>query len=179
MHFTMLNLAGASAPFILVATLWGIWKEGRTRSLMLRMLPPERRPVSNSAQPLWFAQGRGTSAVHKRHSARLWTLQDCQMELLTEGTMHAFEANVKAYVPDRIASSYPPSRVPLRVALSRAGADRADGTSILLRTLERSPDMLSAGAAAVYHGHPELDDGSSDTLSYIDLKQRVLIPKAA
>ena len=65
MHFTILNLAGASAPFILVAMLWGIWKEGRTRSLMLRMLPPERRPVSNSAQPLWFAQGRGTSAVHK------------------------------------------------------------------------------------------------------------------
>jgi hypothetical protein len=180
MHFTILNLLGASAPFVLVATLWSIWKEGRSRSLMLRMLPPERRPVSNSRQPLRFAEGRGTSAVHKRHSVPLWTLQDCQMELLTEGTMHAFEANAEVYVPDRIASSYPPGRVSRRVALSRAGADRADGTSILLRTLERSADMLSAGAAAIYQGEPEIDEGSTDTLlSYIDLARRVRIPKAA
>jgi hypothetical protein len=179
MHFTILNLVGTFAPFILVATLWSIWKEGRSRSLMLRMLPPERRPVANSRQPLRFAQGRGTSAVDKRHSAPLWTLQDCQMELLTEGTMHAFEASAKVYAPDRIASNYPPARVPRRVALSRAGADRADGTSILLRTLERSADMRSAGAAAVYQRQPDLDDSSSDTLSYIDLSQLGRVPKAA
>jgi hypothetical protein len=178
MHFTIMNLVGASSPFILMATLWSIWKEGRSRSLMLRMLPPERRPATNSWQPLRFARVRGTSGDRERNSNPLWTLQDCQLELLTEGTMHAFEANATAYVRDRIATNRP-ARVPRRVALSRAGVDRADDTSILLRTLVRSADMLSAGAASYYQGQPELDDRSSDTLSYIDLVQRVRPPKAA
>jgi hypothetical protein len=90
MHFTILNLAGASAPFILVATLWGIWKEGRTRSLMLRMLPPERRPSiqfptaimvcarardiirpQTTFGPAVDAAGLSDGAVDGRHDARI------------------------------------------------------------------------------------------------------------
>jgi hypothetical protein len=166
MHFTIINLLGAAAPFILAATLWGIWKESRSRSLMLRMVPPERRV-------------REKSDKHARHSLQLWTAQNCQMELLTEGTMHAFEANAKAYIPDRMASNYAPGRVRQRVALYRAEVDRTDETSILLRTLERSADMLSASAAAIY-GKPEIDESSADTvLSYIDSVQPVRIQEAA
>ena len=180
MHLTMLNLVGAASPLILAATLWGIWKESRARNLMLRMQPPERRPGCHWAQPLRPARVRETRGNRARHSRQLWTLQDCQMELLTEGTMHAFEANAKAYVPGRIASNYSPARVAQRVALSRVGAEGADSTSMLLRTLERSADMLSGGAAAIYQGKPEIDDSSADTvLSYIDSLQAVRIPGAA
>jgi hypothetical protein len=84
------------------------------------------------------------------------------MELLTEGTMHAFEASAKPYNPDRMASNYPPGRVPRRVA-----SYSADNASILLRTLERSADMIAAGASAMYYRKPQIDDDSEDTLSYI------------
>jgi hypothetical protein len=128
---------------------------------MLRMLPPERRPVSNSPQPSWFARVHATSADGNRHLRPLWTLQECQIELLTEATMHAFEASATAYIPDRIAANYPPG-------LHRADADHANQASILLRTLERTADMLSADAAAKYYEQPEIDDSTADTvLSYI------------
>lgn len=173
MHFTIVNLVGTTVPFIVIATLWSIWKESRKRSVTLRMLPPERRPSADAAQPMWFARGRGASGDRARHAAPFWNLQACQMELLTEGTMHAFEADATAYVPDRRASNYPRGDLRKRVALSRADADRTDRISILLRTLERKADMLSAGAAAIYQGEPALDNSSPDTLSYLDLAQRV------
>jgi hypothetical protein len=67
------------------------------------------------------------------------------MELLTESTMHAFEASAKTYKPDRIAANYPPGCVPRPGVLYRADADRVDNTAVLLRTLERSADMLPEG----------------------------------
>jgi hypothetical protein len=173
MHLTIINLLGASSPFILIATLWGIWKESQTRSLMLRMLPPERRPVVHAPPPFWVQRTAAASADRKRHSRPLWTLQDCQIELLTEATMHAFEANATAYIPDRIAANYPPS-------LHRADADHSNPASILLRTLERTADMLSADAAAKYYEKPEIDESSADAvLSYIDSLHPVRIQKAA
>ena len=179
MQFTLLNLVGAFSPLVLMATLRGIWREGQSRSLMLRMLPPERRPVCHDPRPSRLARVRETPADRKRHSRPLWTLRDCQMELLTECTMHAFEASVEPYKPDRVASNYPPGGVSQRVALYRADADRADNTSILLRTLERSADILSAGATAIYHGKPETDDSSADTLSYLHSVQPAQIRGAA
>jgi hypothetical protein len=156
MQLTLLNALGIFSPLILMATLRGIWKKSRSRSLMLRMLPPERRPMCHDPKP----------ADGERYSRPLWALRDCQMELLTESTMHAFEANAKPYKPDRVASNYPLGGVSRRIALRRTGADRADNKSILQRTLERSAEMLSAGAAASY-GKPVIDDHSVDTLSYI------------
>ena len=117
MHFTMVNMLGACAPMILAATLRGIWKEGRSRSVMLRMLPPERRPVRHRPRTSCDA-----SADRKRQSRPLWTLHDCQMELLTEGVIHAFEASATTYKPDRVAVNYPPRRGLSRVALHRAKA---------------------------------------------------------
>jgi hypothetical protein len=101
------------------------------------------------------------------------------MELLTEGTMHAFEADATLYVPDRRASNCPPRDLRKRVVLSRAGADRADRTSILLRILERNANMRSSVAAAIYQGESALDHGTSDTLSYLDSVPGLRIPKAA
>jgi hypothetical protein len=174
MQFTLLNVLGILSPLILMATLRSIWREGQSRKLMLRMLPPERRPVCHDPKPLRLAHVRATSADRKQRAHPLWALRDCQMELLTESTMHAFEANATAYKPDRVASNYAPGGVLRRVALRRADADDADGTSILLRTLERSADMLSAGAAAMY-GKPEIDHESMDTLSYIHPVQAVQV----
>jgi len=179
MHLTIVNLLGTTAPFILIATLWSIRKEGRKRSVTLRMLPSERRPSANAVQPVWFARGRGASSDRVQHATPLWTLRDCQMELLTEATMHAFEAIATAYVPERRASNYPPGGLRQRITSSRAEADIANRTSILLRTLERKADMLSAGAAAIHQGEPTLDNSSSDTLSYRDSAQRVRILRAA
>ena len=135
MQLTLLNALAISSPLILMATLRSLWREGRSRSLMLRMLPPERRPMCHDPKP----------ADGERHSRPLWALRDCQMELLTESTMHAFEANAKPYNPDRVASNYPLGGVSRRIALRRAGADRADNKSILQRTLERRAEMRVVG----------------------------------
>jgi|SRR5579863_8233539 len=160
MHITVVNLILAFSPFIMIATVRSIWNEGRSRSLMMRMLPPERRPARASS--------------HRRNSHRLWTLRDCQMELLTDGTMHAFEANAAAYKPDRIALNYRPGGLQRRVALHGADAERA--TSILLRTMQRSADMLNAGSAT---GKPVIDDSAEYTLSYTHSTHPAHIPGVA
>jgi hypothetical protein len=161
MHLTLLNAVGIFAPLILMATLYSVWREGRSRKLMLRMLPPELRPVIRDQKPFLFARVRATLADRKQHGHPLWTLRDCRMELLTESTMHAFEANAKAYSPDCVASNYPPGRLSARIA-----SYNAHQSSILLRTLERSTDMITAGAAAMYSFKPEIDDNSGDILFY-------------
>jgi len=157
MQVTLLNAVGIFAPLILMATLRSVWREGRSRKLMLRMLPPELRPVIRDQKPSRFALVRAT-LTDKQHGP-LWTLRDCRMELLTESTMHAFEATAKAYCPDRMASSYSPGRLSRR-------SHGADQSSIHLRTLERSTDMITAGAAAMYCHKPEIDENSDDILLY-------------
>jgi len=166
MHFTIINIVGALSPLILTATLRGIWKEGRSRSLTLRMLPPERRPVRLAPRSSWAVRASGAPADRKRRSRPLWTLQDCQMELLTEGVIHAFEASATTYKPDRVAANHPPGRVPPRVSLHRAKADCNDRSSILLRTLQRRAGTLAAVDAAKHRDKPEIADASEDTLAY-------------
>jgi hypothetical protein len=154
MQFT--HAVGISALLILIAMLRSICRERQSRNLVLRMTPPERRPAGRDPKP----------------AIQLWTLWDCQMELLTESTMHAFEASAKTYKPDRIAANYPPGCVPRPGVLYRADADRVDNTAVLLRTLERSADMLPEGTVAKSYDKPTISDGSKDTLSYLDPAQR-------
>jgi hypothetical protein len=161
MQLTLFDIVGTFAPFILTATLRSVWREGRSRKLMLRMLPPELRPVIHDQKPFRFTRVRATFADRKQHGRPLWTLRDCQMELLTESTMHAFEATAKAYNPDRMASNYPPGRVSRRVA-----SYGADNSSILLRTLERSADMITAGAVAMSHLKPGIDEDAENVRLY-------------
>lgn len=166
MQFTIVNMLGAFSPIILTAILREIWKEGQSRSLMLRMLPPERRRVSQAPQ----TSGDAT-ADRRRQSRPLWSLRDCQLELLTEGVIHAFEASATAYKPDRVASNYPPGRV------ARQGAKAGARPSILLRTLERNADLLLANGAAEYPAKPEIDDAA--TLTYLGLARPAHGPGAA
>jgi hypothetical protein len=91
------------------------------------------------------------------------------MELLTEGVVHAFEATATIYKPDRVASTYPPGRL----ALQRAKANGRDGTSILLRTLERGANVPAADGAAKYPAKPKIDDASVGTLTYLGLARPV------
>jgi len=167
MHFTIINLIGLVSPLVLAATLREIWKEGRSRSVMMRMLPPERRPVWH--RPESSSGMRASAAERKRHDRPLWTLRDCQMELLTQGVIHAFDASATSYQPHRLASTYPPGRVPPRVGLHRAKADHTDHPSILQRTLQRNTEMLSMADAARYRGKPEIDDGPVETLTYASM----------
>lgn len=160
MHSIIVVVAGVLSPLILTATLCGIWKEGRSRNLMLRMLPPERRPGWN--RPITSGDA---STNCKPQSRPLWTLRDCQMELLTEGVIHAFEANTSVYQPDRVAVNYPPRRA----VLERAKARASDRSSILLRTLERGAGALAAGGAAKSSAKPEIDNVAANTPTYAGL----------
>jgi hypothetical protein len=94
MQFTLLNVVAIFSPIILMATLRSIWREGQSRKLMLRMLPPECRPIIYDSKP----------ANCEPRSHPLWTSRNCAMELLTESTMHAFEASANAYKPDRMVT---------------------------------------------------------------------------
>lgn len=163
MNLTLLNVAGALSPFVLAATLWGIWKESNRRSIALRMLPPERRPVYGQPQG-WRPRSRGEAGDRAR-SHPLWTLRDCHMELLTEGVMHAFDANATAYVADRVAVNYPPSRARELSALRRTAQPAGSGSTLTRLTL-RGAAMVAAGAAAIAPVKPEIEEGPVKTLSY-------------
>ena len=104
-------------------------------------------------------------ADSRKHSPKLWTLRDCQMELLTEGAMHAFDASVTPYAPAPRSSNYPPGRGLRRDQY--CWTDNASVASHLLRTLERSADMLPDGAPEIYRDGPQIEDGPEQMLSYI------------
>ena len=108
---------------------------------------------------------RDASADSRRHAVKLWTLRDCRMELLTEGTMHAFEASVTPYTPAPRCSNYPPGRGARRAEYY--WMDNAGVASNLLRTLERRADMVPGGAPEVYRNGPQLEEGPEKVLSYI------------
>ena len=157
------------SPLLLAATLREIWKEGRSRSVMLRMLPPERRPVLHQPHSM------GASPTdHKRPGRPLWTLRDCQIELLTEGVIHAFEAGASAYRPDRVASTCPPGRI-----LLRRNARRGDHASILLRTRERSAETPVANGGAKDLCRPKIDTVLPDTMTNLGLVRPVQNPGVA
>ena len=167
MHFTIINLAAIASPFFLAATLWNIRRESRSRSLMLRMTPPERRPRYHAARPFWLSAGAGKSGDSDCQSHPLWTLRDCQMELLTEGTMHAFDASSTSYQPDRVAVNRPPGSLTSRLSLQRANAPVAENSSILLRMLERTANLLSPEGARIYAEKPTTEHDSANRLSYL------------
>jgi len=124
----------------------------------------ELRALGVPANRSVIASEPRASTESKKHSVKLWTIRDCQMELLTEGVMHAFEASVTPYAPAPKSSSYPPSR-----GLQQdqyCWTDNASVASQLLRTLERHPDMLPGGAPEIYRGGPQIEDGPEKTLSY-------------
>ncbi len=159
-----IDIIGRLSPSAVYSALRKIGGEGEARTLMLRMLPPEHRPATQRANRSMSGGKRETGADSRKHSVKLWTLRDCQMELLTEGTIHAFDASATPYVPARRSSNYPPSRVPGR---GFYWTDNADVASNLLRTLERRADMLPEGAPEIYRNGPHIEDGPEKTLSYI------------
>jgi hypothetical protein len=108
---------------------------------------------------------REAGVASSKHSVKLWTLRDCQMELLTEGTMHAFEARVTPYAPAPRSSNYQPGRGLRRDQY--CWTEHANVASHLLRTLERRPDMLPEGAPAIYRNGPQIEEGPEQVLSYI------------
>jgi hypothetical protein len=167
MHFTIINLAGIASPFILAATLWNLWRESRSRSLMLRMTPPERRPRYHAARPFRISARAGKRANPDSQSHPLWTLRDCRMELLTEGTMHAFDASCTSYRPDRVAANRPPRSISSRLSLQRANAPGADNNSILLHTLERTANLFSPEGERIYAEKPSLEHDCANRLSYL------------
>jgi hypothetical protein len=160
----LLDIIGLS-PSVIYSALRTIDGVGQARTVMLRMLPPERRPSTDRVNRSTRGGKRGTDGDSMKHSVKLWTLRDCQMELLTEGTTHAFDASATPYVPDRRSSNYPPSRVPQRAGFYLT--DDADVVSHLLRTLERRADMLAEGAPEVYRNGPHVEDGQERMLSYV------------
>jgi hypothetical protein len=157
-------IIGTLSPSAIYSALRKIGGEGEALTLTLRMLPPEGRPSTHQANRSMIGGERGTGANSRKHSVKLWTLRDCQMELLTEGTMHAFDASATPYVPARRSSNYPPGRVPGR---GFYWTDNADVASNLLRTLERRADLLPEGAPEIYRNGPHLEDGPEKVLSYI------------
>lgn len=100
----------------------------------------------------------------RKHSVKLWTLRDCQMELLTEGTMRAFEASVTPYAPAQRSSNYAPGR-DVRGAGLRM--NNVGITSHLIRTLERRADMRPEGVPELYRNGPHIEDGPERLISYV------------
>ena len=151
---------GTLSPSAIYSALRKIGGEGEVQTLTLRMAPPEGQPWTHPANRSMIGGERGTGANSRKHSVKLWTLRDCQMELLTEGTMHAFDASATPYVPARRSSNYPPGR-------GFYWTDKADVASNLVRTLERRGDMRPEGAPEIYRNGPHIEDGPEKTLSYI------------
>jgi len=176
MHFQLSNLTVLPA-FLVIAALWVGWKEAKRRSLGLRMLPPELRPTTDSS-PL-FDFDRGKRDDDREHPDPLWTLQDCQMELLTEGTMHAFETGTTTHFIQKPGSANFCGRVPRRTASWLGEAEPYDSASVLRRTLQRYPDMVSGDTSAIYQQEPQIEDRSSNRLSYADWARRARIAGAA
>jgi hypothetical protein len=139
MHFTILGLSAFVSPFILTATVWSIWQESRACRLRLRLLPPERRPPSREAWSFWQSSISRRQADRNSHTNPLWTSRGCQLELLTEGTIHAFEANASSYRPDRKARNRPLLRIS-----TRNPPDRAEGLERVRGLNERRPKLQPA-----------------------------------
>jgi hypothetical protein len=119
--------------------------------------------VRDNRSKIGIERGAGTDS--RKHPVKLWTLRDCQMELLTEGAMHAFEASVTPYAPAPRSSNYPPGRGLRRDQY--CWTDQASVASQLLRTLERRAEMLPEGTPAIYRNGPQIEDGPEQVLSYI------------
>jgi hypothetical protein len=77
-------IIGTLSPSAIYSALRKIGGEGEALTLTLRMLPPEGRPSTHQANRSMIGGERGTGANSRKHSVKLWTLRDCQMELLTE-----------------------------------------------------------------------------------------------
>jgi len=159
-------LAGACFLLISLIALLGTLREGRLQHPIFWMLPFERPAGREDGTPTALSGVGGSLAETVRRSRPLWTLRECQLELLTESEMHAFEASAKPYRPDRRASNLPPRRTPKQIALYRPEGKYRDNTSGLLRTLERRADMLQANATASYRWKPLIADSSANALSY-------------
>lgn len=166
MSTTLIYLANACSLLFLLMALLGTLREGRLQHLIFRMLPFARPPGTDDLRLMALSGAGGSVAETIRRSRPLWTLRECQLELLTESEMHAFEANAKPYCPERRASNLPPRKTSKQIALYRAEGQYGFQTSRLLRTLERRAEIPETDAAASFRWKPLMMGGSENTLSY-------------
>jgi hypothetical protein len=145
--------------------LLGIESEGQQHH-MFRLFRSSRSAGNGTVKPTALSGFGEARAEPIRHSHPLWTLRECRLELLTESEMHAFEANVKPYCPERKASNLPPCRVSRQVALCRAEGKYANIPSIFTRTLDRRAEMFQDGVAPRYRWKPLVEDSAANRLSY-------------
>jgi hypothetical protein len=156
-------MIGTLSPSVIYSALQALIERDQARTVTLRRMAPKRRWSAQRAERSMIRAKRRKRANSQKESLKLWTLRDCQMELLTECTMHAFDASVTPYEPARRSSNYPPGR-----GLRGAGfwIDSAGITSNLLQTLERRADMLPEGVPEIYRDGPRIEDGPEKILSY-------------
>jgi len=155
---------GTLSPSVIYSALRALVERGQERTVTLRMMAPERRWSVQRAERSKIRGKRRKRTTLRKESQKLWTLRKCQMQLLAENSMLEVDSNPTRYLPaPRLLNHSPegPAWQP-----GNYGMDNGIAAFILLRTLERRPEMLPGGAPEIYRDGPRIQDGPEKILSY-------------